>query len=63
AQEAFEAGTKVLAEGADAGKITSSAYSPVRGKVMAIAMMLVRNARPDMEFDVAGARARLRESR
>ncbi|MCU1263020.1 MAG: glycine cleavage protein (aminomethyl transferase), partial [Bryobacterales bacterium] len=39
AQEAFEAGTKVLAEGADAGKITSSAYSPVRGKVMAIAMM------------------------
>jgi folate-binding protein YgfZ len=57
AKEPFEPGTKVLAEGADAGKITSSAYSPARGKVVAIAMMRVQALRPGVAFEVQGVKA------
>jgi folate-binding protein YgfZ len=57
AKEPFEPEAEVLAEGAGSGRITSSAYSPARGKVVAIAMMRVHTLRPGVAFEVAGARA------
>ncbi len=53
-------GTKVTAASVEAGEITSSAYSPTAGKVVAIAMLRVQNAGPNAALETAGFSARVR---
>ena len=50
-------GTPVLAGGAEAGKITSAAYSPATGSVVALAYLKRDLATPGTVVDCAGARA------
>ena len=51
-------GTKVTSDGAPAGEITSSAYSPERGKTVAIAMLRMQFTTPGTTLDAAGSVAR-----
>jgi tRNA-modifying protein YgfZ len=51
------AGTPVLAGGVEAGKITSAAYSPALGSVVALAYLKRDSATPGSTVECAGARA------
>lgn len=59
-QKPVDAASKVIAAGAEIGEITSSAYSPVRGAVVAIAILRVQAASPGREVEVSGYAGRLR---
>ena len=52
-------GTKLLAEAAQAGEITSSVYSPAAGKVIALAYLRTAFAEPGRALTVNGAPARV----
>jgi aminomethyltransferase len=54
------AGTKLQVEGRDAAEITSAAYSPALGQVVALAYVRSEQARPGAELDLAGRRAVVR---
>jgi len=53
-------GTKLQAEGRDAAEITSSAYSPTLGQVVALAYVRSEHARPGAELELGGRRAVVR---
>jgi folate-binding Fe-S cluster repair protein YgfZ len=52
--EAPAPGTKVEANGTEAGEITSAAFSPSMGKVVALAYLRAQHARPGAAFTVMG---------
>ena len=54
------AGTKLQVEGRDAAEITSSAYSPALGKVVALAYVRSEHANPGVAMDLGGRRAEVR---
>ncbi|MGA3026524.1 MAG: glycine cleavage T C-terminal barrel domain-containing protein [Bryobacteraceae bacterium] len=53
-------GTKLQAEGRDAAEITSAAYSPALGQVVALAYVRSEHARPGAVLELAGRRAVVR---
>jgi len=50
-------GTKLQAQGRDAAEITSAAYSPALGKVVALAYVRTEHVKPGTVLDLAGRRA------
>ena len=54
------AGAKVEADGAKVGKVTSAAWSPGRGKAVAIAMLLVAESAAGTRVEIDGASAVVR---
>lgn len=58
--EAPAPGTKLQVEGHDAAEITSSAYSPALGQVVALAYVRSEHARPGAELELGGRRAVVR---
>ena len=58
--EAPAPGTKLQAEGRDAAEITSSAYSPALGQVVALAYVRSEHARAGAKLELAGRRAVVR---
>ncbi|MGH9630244.1 MAG: YgfZ/GcvT domain-containing protein, partial [Bryobacteraceae bacterium] len=56
-EEPVMSGTKVQSGGKDAGEITSSAYSPERSKVVALAIVRAEALKSDAPLTVAGAPA------
>ncbi len=52
-------GAKVLAGGKEAGEITTAVFSPAHSAVLAFAYMRVEHLRPNAEFEVDGAAARI----
>jgi aminomethyltransferase len=54
-------GAKLQADGRDAAEITSSAYSPALGQVVALAYVRSEHARPGAVLELAGRRAFVRE--
>lgn len=54
-----ERGAKVLAGGKEAGEITTAVFSPAHSAVLAFAYMRVEHLRPNAEFEVNGAAARI----
>jgi len=58
--EAPAPGTKLQADGRDAAEITSSAYSPALGHVVALAYVRSEHAQPGSVLDLAGRRAAVR---
>ena len=52
-------GTKLTANGAEAGEITSSVASPEAGDVVALAYVRTSFAEPGTELDAGGQRARI----
>lgn len=59
AQAVPERGAKVLAGGKEAGEITTAVFSPAHSTVLAFAYIRVEHLRPNAEFDVNGAAARI----
>ncbi len=57
AAEAPAAGTKLTADGAEAGEITSAVYSPDSGKVLGLAYVRTPHANPGTELHAGDARA------
>ena len=57
AAEAPAAGTKLTADGAEAGEITSSVYSPDSGKVIGLAYVRTPHANSGTELHAGDARA------
>ena len=57
AAEPPPAGTKLSADGAEAGEITSAAFSPALGKVVALAYVRAQFAAPNTALMAAGASA------
>ena len=56
-----EPGTKLQIDGAPAGEITSAAYSPALGKVVALGYVRVEHAEPGIEMTAGDLRARVRK--
>jgi folate-binding protein YgfZ len=54
------AGAPVLAAGAEAGKITSAAFSPALDRVVALAYLRREHAQPDSTLECEGRRAEVR---
>jgi len=50
-------GTKLQAQGRDAAEITSAAWSPALGKVVALAYVRTEHVKPGTELELAGRRA------
>jgi folate-binding protein YgfZ len=55
ANEAPPPGAKVVVQGKEIGEITSAAYSPALGCVVALGYIRAEHARPDVAVDVGGA--------
>ena len=55
ATEAPVPGAKVVVQGKEIGEITSAAYSPALGCVVALGYVRTEHARPDVAVDVGGA--------
>ena len=58
-----EPGTKLQAGGAPAAEVTSAAYSPAFGKVVALGYVRVEHAEPGTEMSAGDLRARVRTAR
>ncbi len=54
--EPLAAGTKLTADGAEAGEITSTVYSPECGKVVGLAYVRTPHANPATELKTNGMR-------